>query len=477
MLEKLGAWLRPLVYLSSNWISLIGVVFVTTAAILWVFLLPTFLRGASADPYIGILQFMVLPGVFFIGLGLIPLGIWYFKKRRPQDVPEVFPPADLTNPQFRRLLLFLGVTTVANLIIGGHLTYRAVHYMETVSFCGQTCHVVMKPEFTAYQNSPHSRVACVSCHIGPGADWFVKSKLSGSWQVVSVTFNLYPRPIPTPIENLRPARETCEICHWPQKYGGDVIRVLNQYGDDEQNKHTQSVLLMHIGGGNGYRGIHGAHMGPGITMRYAHSDPSRQTIPWVEYRKNGEVVTYKAEGYEGNGPGNMPVREMDCIDCHNRPSHTFEMPDRALNRAFQDGAIDPSLPFAKKKALELIQAEYVSTEEAEREIPARFKAFYAQNYGSVAQDKAEAIEKSARGVLAIYSRNVFPEMKVKWGSYPNNLGHTDFNGCFRCHDYREGDKANRSITQDCETCHKVLAEQEERPQVLANLGLTAGPGN
>jgi hypothetical protein len=483
MFDKLQGSLRPLVYLSSNWISLIGVVFVTTAGILWIFLLPSLIRGSAKDPYLGILQFMVLPAVFFAGLALIPLGIWWFKKRNKDQLPSVFPPADLNNPQFRRLVLFLGVTTVFNLVIGAHLTFKAVHYMESVNFCGQTCHVVMKPEFTAYQNSPHSRVDCVNCHIGPGANWFVKSKISGSWQVISVSLNLYPRPIPTPIENLRPARETCEICHWPQKYGGDVVRVLDKFANDEVNKHTKTVLLMHIGGGNGYRGIHGAHMGPGITMRYGHSDKGRQTIPWVEYAKNGDKVVYKAEGFEGSGAdklgsGNLEVRTMDCIDCHNRPSHTFEMPDRALNEAFRDGKINGTLPFARKTALEILKQEYATTADAEREIPRRFAAFYEKNHPSVYAARKADIERGGKGVLAIFSRNIFPEMRVKWGSYPNNLGHTDFNGCFRCHDYREGNVKGRSITQDCETCHKVLAEEEENPKALADLGLAAtGSGN
>lgn len=475
MFERIRASLRPLIYLSSNWISLTGVVLLTTAGILWIFLLPSLLRGSAKDPYLGILQFMILPLVFFLGLGLVPLGIWWHKRRNKGQLPQIFPPADLANPQFRRLLMFLGVTSALNFVIGAQLTYRAVHYMESVSFCGQTCHTVMKPEFTAYQNSPHSRVDCVNCHIGPGANWFVKSKISGSWQVISVSLNLFPRPIPTPIENLRPARETCEVCHWPQRYGGDIVRVLDKYGDDETNKHTKTVLLLHIGGGNGYRGIHGAHMGPGITMRYAHADKERQQIPWVEYVKNGERVIYKGEGHKDDGPGQLEVRTMDCIDCHNRPSHTFEMPDRALNVAMSEGRISAKLPFAKKTALEVLKVEYPTTEAAEKDIPARFAAYYEKNHPEVYRQNRDDVDRSAKGVLAIYSRNIFPEMKVKWGTYPNNLGHNDFTGCFRCHDYREGNKKDRAISQDCETCHKVLAEEEENPKVLTDLGLAAAP--
>lgn len=470
-MKSLKEWLRPVVYLANNWISLVGVVLVTTGGILWIFLLPATFRTHSQDPYAGILQFLALPAIFFSGLALIPVGIWRVKRKG--KLPEVFPPLELANPRFRRLLAFIGAATAANLVIGSTLLYGAVSYMESVPFCGQTCHTVMKPEFTAYQNSPHARVACVECHIGPGANWFVKSKISGSWQVVSVTFNLYPRPIPTPIENLRPARETCEVCHWPQKFGGDRVRVINSYADDEKVTRTQTVLLMHIGGGNGYEGIHGAHMGPGVFIRYAHADKERQKIPWVEYTgKDGKTYVFKSEGHEGDGPGNLPVRVMDCMDCHNRPSHSYETPEKAVNRALDEGLIDRTLPFAKKTALEVIQQDYATTAESEREIPARFAAFYEKNYAQIYAARRRDVERSARGALAVFSRNVFPEMRVKWRTYVNNIGHMDFDGCFRCHDERGSKPEGRTITQDCDTCHKTLAQDETSPKILSDLGLS-----
>jgi hypothetical protein len=469
---KFKEWLAPIVYLCSNWISLIGVVLVTTAGILWMFLLPTSMQSHSPDPYLGILMFMLLPGVFFAGLGLIPVGVWWFKRRNQGKLPAVFPPLDFSNPRFRRLIAFLGAATMFNVIIGGTLSYKAVAYMESVSFCGQTCHVVMKPEFTAYQNSPHSRVECVACHIGPGANWFVKSKISGSWQVISVSLNLYPRPIPTPIENLRPARETCEVCHWPQKFGGDRVRVFTNYTDDEQVKSNKSVLLMHIGGGNGYEGIHGAHMGPGVQVRYAHSDKQRQKIPWVEYTgKDGKTFTFKADGYKEDGPGKLDVRTMDCMDCHNRPSHAYQLPERALNQALAAGDLDLTLPYVRKVALEVLKGKYETTEQAERDVPGKFAAYYEKNYPQVYSAKRAAIDSTAKAVLAVFSKNVFPEMRVTWGAYPINLGHTDFDGCFRCHDERPSTKGDRTIPQDCEVCHKVLAQEEESPKVLTELGL------
>ena len=167
-------------------------------------------------------------------------------------------------------------------------------YMDSVTFCGQTCHTVMQPEYTAYQNSPHSHVECVKCHIGPGASWFVKSKLSGVGQVFAVTFNTYPKPIPTPVHNLRPARETCETCHWPQKYGEDRVQVINKFADDETNTITKTVLLMKIGGGNHGIGIHGTHLGAGRRRVSATATPTKRARPSPGWNPtvNGKTTVY-----------------------------------------------------------------------------------------------------------------------------------------------------------------------------------------
>jgi hypothetical protein len=459
--------------LSSNPLSLLGVVLTTTGAVLWLFLLPNMLSGRASHPYMGIAMFLALPAIFFSGLLLIPLGIWLKKRkeRRLGLLPAGKVHLDFGSPQVRRLAAFLVITTAVNVVIGGQLSYRAVTYMDSVSFCGQTCHTVMQPEFTAYQNSPHSRVECVACHIGPGANWFVKSKLSGSWQVVSVTFNLYPRPIPTPVENLRPARETCEQCHWPQKYGADRIRVIDKYADDEANTHTKTVLLMRIGGGKETRGIHGVHLGPGVVIRYGHQDRQRQKIPWVEYNDGkGRVTQYLEAGAQPGMEKNLNVRIMDCMDCHNRPSHAFELPERAIDHALSTGEIPATLPFVKKVSLELVRKDYASHEESTQAILAGFEKFYREQQPETFRQRRLDVEKAAHAVAAIYARNVFPAMNVKWGAYPNNIGHTDFPGCFRCHDDNHVG-GGRKITQDCNACHQLLAMEEANPKILSELGL------
>ncbi len=472
--SRVQQWLSPLLFLSNNWISLAGVVIVTTATILWIFLLPTTLRGHASNPYMGLLTYMALPGAFFVGLALIPLGMWWRKRKQRKAGLPTAPslPLNFANPALRRLVIFIGLTSFANLIIGAQLTYSAVTYMESVSFCGLTCHVVMKPEYTAYQNSAHSRVECVTCHIGAGADWFVRSKVSGMRQVFAVLGNYYPRPIPTPVHNLRPARETCETCHWPQRFGGDRLKVLPKYAEDEGNTATKTVMMLHVGGGNGAKGIHGTHMGPGIRIRYAPSDEKRQTIPWVELRDaSGKTTAYTASDVKSAMPGNLAVREMDCMDCHNRPAHSYEMPDGAVDRALAAGNISSQLPFARKTSSTILKASYNTEAAAESGIPAAFEAFYREKYPEVYAKSRQEIHNSGQGLLAIFQRNVFPEMKVSWGSYPNNIGHTDFPGCFRCHDDGHVASGGAKITQDCGACHTMLAVEEAAPKILTDLGL------
>ena len=265
------------------------------------------------------------------------------------------------------------------------------------------------------------------------------------------------------------------MCHWPQKYGGDAIRVRTTFTDDEKTKELKTILLLHIGGGNGYRGIHGAHMGPGVEIRYAHSDPKRQKIPWVQYKRGADSRVYKAEGYKDDSPGSMPVRLMECIDCHTRPSHAHDLPERAIDKALLAGDVDRSLPFARKAALEVLKQDYKTEAEAQVEVPKRFAAYYEKNQPAVYAARKDVVEGSAKAVLAVFNRNVFPDMNVKWGTYLNNIGHTDSDGCFRCHDERTANSGPRTITQDCDTCHKLLAQEEESPKVLADLGLS-NPG-
>ena len=420
--------MSPLIHLSNNWISLLGVVLVTTTTMLWLFLLPITMNGDTENPYLGMLAFLTIPGPFFGGLILIPLGMWLKRRREGRSgiYPPEFPTLTWENPELRKLVYFVGVTTVVNIVIGSQLAYSAVNYMDSVTFCGKTCHTVMQPEFTAYQNSPHSRVECVKCHIGPGAGWFVKSKLSGARQLLAVTFNTYPRPIPTPVHNLRPARETCETCHWPQKYGEDRVRVINKFADDETNSLTKTVLLMKIGGGNHGIGIHGTHLGPGVRIRYAATDEQRQNIPWVEYNGPGRRLST---------PRRMPSptaaarRSRDGLHGLPQPSRAQLRPAGPRHRQSHGGRPDLEQPsLRQEEGRRDPQGQLLSRDEAAQKIPAAFAKYYQDTYPAIYAQRQAEVTASGKQLLEVWNRNIFPEMKVTWGAYPMNIGHTDFPG-------------------------------------------------
>lgn len=470
MKKTFRAWLSPVVYLSNNWISLVGVVVVTAAAVTWLVFLPITMRSGSVHPYVGIVAYLLLPGIFIGGLVLIPIGIFLrrLRLRKKGELPKEFRPIDPRNPELRRLALFIAVTTFLNIIIASQLSYSSVRYMETSKFCGATCHV-MKPEYAAYEVAAHSKVDCVSCHVGPGASGFVRAKVTGVRQVIHVALNSYPRPIPEPLERLSPSTETCESCHARRRFFGDRMRDLASYGTDEQNTLTHTVLMMHLGtGGPHSSGVHGAHLGEGVTLRYYPADDVRQNIPFVEYTAAGKTTNFAIPGAK---PDLSKLRAMQCIDCHNRPAHTFQLPERAMDRAMAFGDISPALPFAKKQGLEILKQTYATGEDAAVKIPAAFEDYYRKSYPQIFAQQHEDVTRSARALLNVYQHNVFPEMKVTWGTYPNNLGHTDFTGCFRCHDEQHASSDGKTITQDCSSCHNIVASDEKSPKALIELGL------
>ena len=475
LLASVAAFIRPIVYLSHNILSRTGVVLTTTSAITLLLTYGYQFWGWYPNPYTGILLFLVLPGVFVVGLVLIPLGIIrdLRRQRRLGTLPVTYPTVDFQDRSLRQTAMFVAVMTAVNVPIFAVASYRGTVYMETVQFCGQTCHQVMTPEYTAYQRSPHARVACVECHIGPGASWFVRSKLSGSYQVLAVSFNLYPRPIPTPVHSLRPAQYTCEECHWPQKFSGDKLVIKTQYADDEKNSLTKTVLLMHIGGQGGNRervGIHGRHLS---RVTYVATDERRQVIPWVSYqnpedRSVTEFLTTEAPPT----PAQLAKDErrlMDCMDCHNRPTHRFDMPEEAVNARMAAGLLNPSLPFIHKISIELLKRDYPSKLASQTELPDALREYYRTKYFSIYNSQRAQIEQAAAALLEIYNGNIFPEMNVTWGTYPNNLGHKDFPGCFRCHDGNHKSQSGREVTQDCNACHALLAMDESDPKILHEL--------
>lgn len=457
--------------ITRNAISLVGTAIAVAALILIATLFGMEFWGFEGGPYLGILTYLILPLIFVIGLVLIPIGAVVYRRQlsrtKGREQSQLLPVFDLNIQSTRRWMLIFIAATVVNIVVIAGATYKGVHVMESVEFCGLACHSVMQPEYTAHARSPHSRVACAECHIGPGADWFVKSKLDGAWQLVSVAFDLYPTPVPTPLHDLRPARETCEQCHWPTKFVGDKLKVISHYADDEQNTELTTALLLKVGGSSGNRshGIHW-HVDPGVQIRY-RSDETREEIYEVEFTHEDEpTVTYS----DRKAPAEGGIwRAMDCVDCHNRPSHIYQSPGPAIDEAILSGLIDKSLPFVKRESLRIIDAEYEPHEAAREAISTQLTAFYTDNYAELATERAANIGTTADVLGDLYSVNVFPDMNVWWDTYPNHIGHVQSDGCFRCHKRSMRTENRTQISNDCDSCHVLLAEKEEDPDIMSVL--------
>jgi hypothetical protein len=468
-----------LITITRDPLGLAGAALTSSAAILFVILYGIELVGIDGGgPYRGIITFLIIPAVFLFGLLLIPVGIWRERRRerRAQERGEAapgFPVIDLNRSSTRKMALIVAALTAVNLVILSLGTYKGLEVMDSTAFCGAACHSVMDPEYTTYHRSPHARVKCVECHIGSGADWFVKSKLSGSWQVVSVAFNLYPRPIPVPVHNLRPARDTCEECHWPQKFVGDRFKVNTHFEEDEANTEVKTVLVVKVGGRQEGRshGIHW-HVDPDHVVRY-RADENRQTIYEVEMTDaEGQVTRWSGPETESTEAATATWRTMDCVDCHNRPTHIYRLPGEELDAALLEGRIDSSLPFIRREAQKALEVEYPSHEAAREGIAAAISGFYEAEYPDIARGRAEAVAAAAKATGDIYAWNVFPEMNITWGTYVSHIGHPDMStevGCFRCHGGDHETADGETIAIDCGTCHSLLAEREENPEILQTL--------
>ena len=455
--------------LTRNPISLAGVALaiVSLANIFFFFLID--LISQKPSPYVGILAYMVAPGFLIFGLALMASGLWLERKKKiTGEAAEAarYPRIDLNDPNQRSAIAFFGSFLVAFVLLSSVGSYKAYEFTDSVKFCGQLCHTVMNPEFTAYQLSPHARVACVDCHVGAGATWYVKSKLSGARQVFAATFNTYPRPIPTPVQNLRPAQQTCEQCHWPKKFYGAQLKVFTHYASDEKNTPRQIRMLIKTGGGDPAtgepEGIHW-HMNIGNEITYVAADEQREVIPYVHVKDlQGRVTEYYAKDSKLSKEqiAQAPRRRMDCVDCHNRPSHIYVPPDQSVDQSLLAHRLDSSLPYIKQQAVAALTTSYDTTDAAMQGIAKSLGEFYETKYPDLAKTKQLEVRNAVEEVQQIFRRSEFPEMKVNWQTHPNNLGHFYFNGCFRCHDGQHVSAEGKVVSKDCDTCHTVMRQEE-----------------
>lgn len=452
-----------------NWVSITGAVLAlfNLASILSLAILNSlFSFGGS---YIGLFIYIILPIFMIVGLLLIPIGMRLNSKRlrKAAKIGKIpgWPIIDFNNIATRNATIIFIIGTVFLLIISSIGSYEAFHYTESVQFCGKLCHQVMKPEYTTYHGSPHERVACVECHVGSGASWYVKSKLSGLYQVYSVLAKKYPKPIPTPIGNLRPARETCEECHWPEKFYDRKLMDEHAFLSDEKN--TEEVIQLQMKTSSlttptgVEEGIH-QHINPDVRIEYKTSDERRQVIPWVKYTnlKTGrtEIYTDSDDTLSQSALDTMETRVMDCLDCHNRPSHNYNPPQKFIDKLMAEGKIASTLPGIKLVSMMALNQDYPSTDSAFIAIRTQVNDYYQSSYPDVMKNRKADIDSAIAEIQHGYATNIFPSMKVSWKAYPNNIGHMESNGCFRCHNDKHKTASGKVISKDCNLCHNILAE-------------------
>jgi hypothetical protein len=470
----------PRISLLRNYISFVGAA-IAVASLASTFLL--FLMEMTSNqenPYLGILTYVVFPSILLFGFAVTALGMILERRRRRRASPEeilAYPRLDLNDPQARRAFFSFLFLTFLFISASAFGSYKAYEYSDSVAFCGRTCHQVMKPEYVAYLASPHARVRCVDCHVGPGAEWYVRSKLSGAYQLYSVAFNKFSRPITTPVHNLRPAQETCEQCHWPEKFFGAQLKTFNHYAYDEKNTLRQTRMLLNVGGGSPttgqVAGIHW-HMNIANEITYVSVDDQRQVIPWIRVKdRQGKITEY----YDRNRPLSesdiqaAPKRRMDCVDCHNRPSHIYQPPDLSVDQSFAAARLDTSLPFLKREAIAALTSRTYQTEpEALETIKVAIDDFYRKNYSDLYTSKRRSVDTAITEIQRIFQTFTFPEMKVDWRTHPNNIGHFYFSGCFRCHDGEHVSKTGQVVRNDCNICHTVIYDSAAPPEFNAKTG-------
>jgi nitrate/TMAO reductase-like tetraheme cytochrome c subunit len=455
---------------SRNWLTIIGTIIasINLLLIILLFIISTIFDQGSTN--LGLFIYIILPGFLLLGLLLIPIGMHFERKRKRKSKKEDpdkkrLPFIDLNDPRHRNAFVIFTITTIVFLFLTTLGSFEAFHITESVEFCGTLCHQVMEPEYTAYQNSPHANVTCVDCHVGSGASWYVKSKLSGLHQVYAVLTNTYPRPIETPLHDLRPARETCEKCHWPQKFYARTLQTNKYFLTDSANSEWDIMLQMKTGpeySGLGYKeGIHW-HINPAVNIEYISDNDKRENITYVKYtnKTTGEVTLYRNadNAVSDSLIAAAHTRTMDCIDCHNRPSHNYNSPPVYFNKALLSGTVSKNIPFVKKVAMGILRQTFSDKDSALMIIKDSIISYYKSQYSDFYNNNNELINNSASSIQKEFSQNTFPRMKVTYDNYPEHIGHLETDGCFRCHNDAFKSDNGHTITKNCNLCHTIVGQ-------------------
>ena len=461
-----------------NYVSFIGFAIAAAGLTSFVLLFLIEAMGTGDNPYADLVIFIFIPSVLVFGLFIAFVGALIERRRRLKSgdsAIEPYPVIDLNDARRRRSLVVMVCVVFIFLFMSAFGSYRAYEYTESVTFCGEACHEVMKPEFVAYNASPHAKVRCVVCHVGSGVDAYVKAKFNGMRQLWGVATGHFDRPIKTPVHNMRSATETCQKCHWSEKFHGDKLRIFDHYGYDEENTLSRTRMFVKVGGGNPETGPVGGihwHMNVANEVEFVSTDDRRQVIPWVRMKdKDGRVIEFKINdgSFRESDVAGLEKRKMDCTDCHNRPAHIYLSPNDAVDRSLDAGRLDVSLPFIKARAVEALAGKYATNDEALAAIDRSMNEFYRTNYPGLNGQQLASLAAAVLEVKGLYQTYFFPEMKTDWSSHPNNIGHLNAQGCFRCHDGNHVADSGRVVRNDCAVCHTTL------DQTIG--GMTVAPPN
>ncbi len=423
----------------------------------------------------GILSFVGLTILWIVGLVMIPLGM--SKKEKNSSPEKKSSILNLTVESYRNAFYVLAGGIFVFLLVTTAGAYKSYHYMESVKFCGTTCHVTMEPEYTAHAKMAHADAKCADCHIGEGITGFLASKVEASKELIAIVTGTVPHPIYANEGIHEVAKEACQQCHWSQKFQPDRKLHNIHFLRDEENTEWDIDLTMHLSSGvealGLQKGIHW-HMNKDVKIEYVATDKDNQIIPWVKYTnlKTGEVKIFQSvdEPLDKSAFDTLSVTQMSCLDCHSRPAHNFEPGENFINAKFVTGEIAKDLPEFKSAAMAAVVEEYGTADSARMMIPKKITSFYEENYPEILKEKKGELDKSIAAVLDGFSKNVFPDMKVRWDKYYNNLGHMKSNGCFRCHDNNHVSKNDEVIPKTCTTCHSINAQGTPGNMEFASIG-------
>ena len=370
-------------------------------------------------------------------------------------------------PRSRRALgalVLVGGAFAFAAMIGG---YQVIHWTETADFCGR-CHT-MGPELVAHATGPHSEVTCGECHVEPGVAGWIKAKMNGTRQLVEIVAGTFPEPIPPPEHDSLPdPTGTCQRCHDVARIDPADLVTRLQFTEDEANTRQFVGLMVRPGSSDILDTSRGVHWHVLRDVEFWTDDPFAQKIDLVSATaSDGTVREYirqdRVRVSEDVAPDVEEIKaelkqaRMSCYECHNRTGHPIPNPRRGLDTALSAGDIDASLPYIKREGMRLLWASYPTVEAADAEAD-KLANFYQLRYPAVFRAKPAAINAAIEQIKLLYRLTATPDMKVTALTYPDSLGHTDYPGCFRCHDgghflIKDGAVSREAIPSSCDTCH------------------------